>query len=149
MLGYCPSSLRFTPALLKAAFLRLPREQWDVPTGPDRFSPREVIMHMTFWEPVARGRMEQARLADGVEVPDWDEDQDAIDNAYHTLDPLAALERFAAEREMTMTFFESLGDGEWEKSFVHPVKGRLTIFGWGATMLGHDLYHLHQLEEAL
>jgi hypothetical protein len=149
MLGYCPGSLKLAPALLKAAFLRLPKEKWDVPTGPDRFSPREVIFHMAFWEPVARGRMELARLTDGVEVPDWDEDQHAKENAYHTLDPLVALDAFAEERGKTMSLFESLEEEEWEKAFVHPVKGRLTMFSWGATMLGHDLYHLHQLEEAL
>lgn len=92
--------------------------------------------------------MEQARLSDGVAVPDWDEDQHAKDHAYHTLDPIAALNVFEEERGRTMAFFESLEDGEWERAFVHPVKGRLTMFGWGATMLGHDLYHLHQLEEA-
>lgn len=103
---------------------------------------------MTFWEPVARWRAEQALEQDGVEVPDWDEDQHAKDFSYSTLDPKEALIRFAAEREKTMLLFEGLKGEEWQMKFTHPVKGTLTLYGWAATMLGHDLYHLAQLDES-
>lgn len=144
---YCPGSLVFGPALIEAAFNRIPQDQWDVPTGPDRFSPREVIHHMTFWEPVARWRVERALEENGAEVPDWDEDQHAKDFSYSTLDPIEALKTFAEERAKTAALYDSLQGDQWERTFVHPVKGRMTAYGWAATMLGHDLYHIAQLEE--
>lgn len=147
MIGYCPASLKLTPRLLRRIFGRIAQEKWNVPTGPDRFSPNEVVQHMAFWEPVARWRGEQALANDGVEVPDWDEDQHARDFSYSILDPREALDRFSAEREKTMEFFESLKEEEWLRRFTHPVKGTLTIYAWAATMLGHDLYHLSQLDD--
>lgn len=147
MIGYCPASLRLTPRLLKRIFGRITQDQWNQPTGPDRFSPNEVIQHMTFWEPVARWRAEQALIKDGVDVPDWDEDQHAKDFNYSELDPIDALDRFASEREKTMSLFDSLKLEDWQRRFTHPVKGTLTIYAWAATMLGHDLYHLAQLDD--
>lgn len=147
MLGYCPSSLKLTPRLLSRLFRRISQENWHRPTGPDRFSANEVVHHMAFWEPVARWRAEQALAQDGVEVPDWDEDLHAKEFSYSTLDPLAALDRFALEREKTMQLFDGLKGEEWLRKFPHPVKGTLTIYAWAATMLGHDLYHLAQLDD--
>jgi hypothetical protein len=138
MNSYCPAALIFTPALLEAAFSRIPQDKWDTPTGADRFSPREVIHHMTFWEPVARWRV----------VPDWDEDQHAKELNYSTLDPIEALKTFAEERAKTAALYDTLQGDQWDRTFVHPVKGRMTAYAWAATMLGHDLYHLSQLEDA-
>jgi len=103
---------------------------------------------MAFWEPVARWRMEEALVHDGAAVPDWDEDQHARDFSYSTLDPMEALVLFAEERQKTMSLFEGLSEEDWQRKFTHPVKGTLTLYAWAATMLGHDLYHLAQLEDA-
>lgn len=145
---YCPGSLVFGPALIEAAFKRIPEAKWASPTGPDRFSPTEVIHHLAFWEPVARWRAEQALNEDGVEVPDWDEDQHSKDFSYSALDPLKGLSTFAEERTKTANLYNTIQGDQWDRTFVHPVKGRMTVYGWAATMLGHDLYHLAQLEEA-
>lgn len=103
---------------------------------------------MAFWEPVARWRVERALEQTGAEVPDWDEDQHAKDFNYSDLDPHQGLETFASERAKTCALYNSLLGDQWERTFVHPVKGRMTVYGWAATMLGHDLYHIAQLEDA-
>lgn len=103
---------------------------------------------MTFWEPVARWRVERALEENGAEVPDWDEDQHAKEFSYSTLDPIEALKTFSEERAKTAALYDTLQGDQLDRTFVHPVKGRLTAYAWAATMLGHDLYHLSQLEDA-
>ncbi len=144
---YHPGSLVFGPGLLGAAFSRVPEDKWDLPTGPERFTPREVVFHLAYWEPVARWRVERALAENGVEVPDWDEDQHAKDFNYGSLDPVEGLRIYASEREKTVQLYNSVQGGQWEHAFVHPTKGRVTVSDWAASMMGHDLYHLAQLEE--
>jgi DinB family protein len=61
----------------------------------------------------------------------------------------AALVAFRRRRAETLDLFAGLAPGQWEKSGIHPVRGRFTIDAILSVMAWHDDNHLAQLIRAL
>lgn len=121
----------------------------DRPTHPDRFSPREVIAHMADWEPRLLDRMKKAASSPGSRVEAYDEGELAVANSYDRSDWREQLDLFEKSRLETISFLKSLANEDYDKKFVHPERGEVTIEDQAAMMLGHDQYHLDQLSEVL
>ncbi|MCU0315612.1 MAG: DinB family protein [Fimbriimonadaceae bacterium] len=132
--------------LIRRSFRRVPREDWDRPLELFRFSPREIMAHLADWESVARCRMKQAIERPGSEVTAWDEGKAAIDGDYHERDPFHELERFQQERAQTAAFLKGLDEDELQQTIHHPEYGIQSIADMVAFQLGHDLYHIDQLD---
>ena len=127
----------------------VPTEMMDTPTHPGRFTPREVIAHLADWEPISRGRMQTAQQTPGATVPDLDEGQIAIEKNYRAWDPHETAEEFILRRRETLDFLQSLPEEDWNKIAVHSARGPMTIYDYANLELGHDMYHLEQLCEAV
>ena len=121
----------------------------DRPTHPDRFSPREVIAHFADWEPIVLERLQRAAAHPGSSVEAYDEGELAERNAYSQSDWREQLRSFEKARKETITFLKGLSEEDFDKEFVHPERGNVTIEDQAAMMLGHDQYHLDQLSEVL
>lgn len=145
---YCPLSLHFGPDLVRAAYERIDPDAWDRPTHPDRFTPRQVLCHLAFWEPVALARMRLAEVDPGAAIDFWDEDGDVEANQYDAQDPYEMLARYQAARAATKAWLDAIPSAHWTRGVVHPQRGPLTIDDLANFQLGHDLYHLAQLEAA-
>ena len=146
---YLWEGLPVTAGVIRTFMERLDSAAIDRPTHPDRFSPREVIAHFADWEPILLERMKRAASAPGSVVDAYDEGELAIRNAYDKSDWNAKLQEFENARIETITFLKGLSQGDFDKTFLHPERGAVTIEDQAAMMLGHDLYHLDQLSEVL
>ncbi len=82
MHAYMPLSLKFSPDIFEWLMARVSEEKMDVPTHPERFSPRQIVCRLAFWGPVARWRMKRALEEDGAAVEGWDEDGHCIEANY-------------------------------------------------------------------
>ncbi|MCW5936482.1 MAG: DinB family protein [Fimbriimonadaceae bacterium] len=145
---YLTNVLEFGPKLMAYSCRRLPTESWDEPTGPGRFTPREILAHLADWEPVFLARMQQAVRLPGSVLKVWDEGQWAIDHRYAESDPEASLAAFAKARSETAEFLRKAPIESFAAAALHPEKGLMTVDDMANMLLGHDLYHLEQIEEA-
>lgn len=116
--------------------------KYDLRTDPDRFTLREAIAHLADWEPVMRGRILQAANNPGSDIPNWDEEQMALDNAYNEQGPVENAQKLLQERQITIKELEQLSPEQWLGTVTHPNRGTMTAYDWANTTLGHDLYHI-------
>ena len=146
---YVTLALGLTPRMVRRLLDNLPTTVYDVHTAPDRFSLREAIAHLADWEAIHLSRIQAAVLHPGSPMPDIDESQVAIDGKYADRDPHVEAARFISERPTLLAFLSSLTAADWSKTFVHSVKGELTVEEYTSAILGHDVYHLDHLLEYL
>ena len=130
-------------------FGRISPSCYDERLAPDRFTLREVVAHLADLEPVIKWRMELALSSPGAEIPNWDQDAEALAKNYSTWEVPATLELFANERAKTVELFESLSDEETRMPLQHPILGVISIFDIASFTLGHDCYHFEQVSHYL
>ena len=139
---YLLKSLEFGPSVLKSIIDRVPADRYDATLIPDRFTLREAVAHLVDFEPIFRGRMEDAYREPGITVASRDEEQMAIDHNYAHQDLEENLAKFIEERKTTAAFLRSLPKEAFETPLVHEQLGSLVIEDIANLLLGHDLYHL-------
>lgn len=142
---YLFPGLSVGPAAVRRVFMLIPEARWDEPTEPGRFSPREVIAHLADWEPIFLERMRLGVDTPGGTVAVYDEDLRAIEQGYSHSDPHAQLDRFEANRSVTIRFLEGLDEALFRNTYVHPERGEMAVEDQANMLLGHDLYHIEQL----
>ena len=111
---------------------------------------KEIVCHLRDTEEVFAARIEQVRVMD-VD-PRWGDsnaDRMAEERQYLRNDAEEALVAFRRRRAETLDLFTGLAPGQWEKSGIHPVRGRFTIDAALSIMAWHDDNHLAQLIRAL
>src|SRR5262249_52073677 len=111
---------------------------------------KEIVCHLRDTEEVFAARIEQVRVMD-VD-PRWGDsnaDRMAEERQYLRNDAEEALGAFRRRRAETLDLFTGLAPGQWEKSGIHPVRGRFTIDAVLSIMAWHDDNHLAQLIRAL
>lgn len=145
---YLVDGLARSQKLVGAALLRIPVYDLARPTGPGRFTPVEVLAHLADWEPIFAARMVAAVESPGTLVEVYDEGERADALGYADADPVECLGAWAQARAETVAFLRKLDPEGWEACIVHPERGQLSVLAQAATLLGHDIYHLEQLETA-
>lgn len=150
MNSYLFPALEKAPAAFAMIAKQIRADRMDVPTHPDRFTPRQVFAHMADWEPILRDeRLREAVRSPGCEVNAYDEGERAAERDYDSLDPEGQLALWADEREKTITFLRGLTPEQWTSEMHHPERGRMTVTDLANAMIGHDMYHVEQLLTAL
>lgn len=149
MHAYCPLALQFGPDTLARLMDKVAPAKLDEPTGPDRFSPRQVAAHLRFFEPVCLGRMKAAFAESGQTVEDWDEEADVARNNYDELEVGSLVAVWRQNRAETIAFLEALAPAAWACHVVHPSRGTMTIEDMANMLIAHDMYHVSQIVEVL
>jgi hypothetical protein len=144
--SYLVEALAAMPGLVREPASRIDAGTAGRPTGPGRFSPVEVLAHLADWEPIFRARMEQAARSPGLPVQAYDEGERAERLDYAAWPIERSLAQWAEERSETVRFLEALAGAGWACTVLHPERGELTVLQQAATLVGHDVYHLAQLE---
>ncbi len=146
---YLVKSLEFGPAVLERIVKVIPATRYDEQTSPDRFTLREAVAHLADFEPIFRGRMEDALRNPGVTVEPKDEEQMAIDHDYASQDLIANLNLFIEERRKTAELLRGLSPDGFETPLNHPHLGPLVLEDIANFLLAHDLYHLEHASQIL
>jgi len=142
---YLVPGLDCGPLVIQRLVEAMPAARYDIPTGPGRFTPREVVAHLADWEPVLRARIVTALESPGSKVPVYDEGQMAIDHRYRESDIQAQARLFVEERKRTSGLVASLTADQMKLTVIHPERGELSVEDVAGMLLGHDLYHVEQL----
>ncbi len=146
---YLIPALELGPKAVARIVRRINPARYDAPIDPDRFTIREVVAHLTDWEPIDRERLTLAVTSPGATIQPFDEVQMALDHGYRDTDieeMLAVLER---ERKITTEYIGSLSVEQWAGHAYHPERGMLSAVDLANLIIGHDLYHIEQLSAYL
>lgn len=147
---YLIPGLESSPKIFQALFERIDPALFDIPTGPGRFSPREVIAHLADWEPILRDERIRVGLeAPGSFIQSHDEGERATTQNYAAWQVPETLAKFAAERAKTVELVRGIPQSAWSNEVIHAQRGSETLGAVANFLLGHDLYHVQQLSELL
>lgn len=115
----------------------------DRPWALGKWTPRQVLAHLTDTEIVFAMRLRQAVAEDHHVIQPFD--QDAWAQGYGVADVDTALVLFEALRRWNVQFLEAQPGGVFGKMLTHPERGTMAFGTLVETMAGHDLNHLAQL----
>jgi hypothetical protein len=147
---YLIPGLRSGPVVVRVLVTRLPEGVLDLPTAPERFTPREIVAHLADWEPILLERMRACAQDPGTAILTYDEGQMAEEKRYRDWEVEEALENWERDRAATADFLQNLPADTFAGGYGdHPQWGRLTLSDQANMLLGHDLYHVEQLTTAL
>ena len=124
-------------------------DQFDVALTPEKFTLREVIAHLADLEETWLNRITSAVEYPGKEVENFDEDQRAIDHKYSAKDIHHELEVFDNRRRDTVAYLSGLAEDDWSSTITHPAHGAMSVLDIVMYMVGHDMYHVHQVSQYL
>ena len=116
----------------------------EEPPAPGKWSPREILCHLTDCELVFGYRLRQTLSEDHHIVQPFDQELWAAN--YAGYDPQAAMMTFSCIRQWNLMLLRSIGPAAMTKPVLHPERGEMTFRELVETMAGHDLNHLAQLE---
>jgi hypothetical protein len=123
---------------------RLGSEGFQRASAPGKWTARQIICHLADVEVAFAFRIRQALAEDRHVIQPFDET--AWSKPYASLDPQAAAESYMAVRRWNLALLKTLPDSAFSKPLNHPERGDMVFRDLIATMAGHDLNHLRQLE---
>ena len=146
---YLFPALSLSPVVFERLMGQIDTSRLDTPTPPGRFTPRQVIAHLADWEPILLGRLKQAVTNPGSTVAAYDEGERATEKGYGGMDVGEQLKVFAAARKDTVSYLESLSEDDMKKTAIHPERGPFSAQDLAFMIIGHDMYHVEQLTQAM
>lgn len=108
----------------------------------------EVVCHLRDTEELFLNRFQTILTNEEPKLLAIDPDAWARDRQYLRNDAGQALASFRSKREATLKLLGALAQEQWERSGIHPSRGRMTVKDFVALMASHDDNHLDQLRRA-
>jgi uncharacterized damage-inducible protein DinB len=139
--------LSTSPSALNQAIKSLGPERASEPIASGKWSPAQIAFHLADCEVAFGFRLRQTLAEDNHTVQPFDQDKWAQN--YSGMTVAQALVTFAALRNWNLQLIRSALPGNTDKRATHPERGTLTFGDIVATMAGHDLNHLSQIQKLL
>jgi len=112
--------------------------------APGKWSVQQILMHLAQVELVFGFRARMALTTPGYVVQPMDQDRwMAVEPP---LDPAGALAAYEAVRAMNLALFRRMTPEQRTTSLTHPERGAMHVWEIAASLAGHELHHLAQLE---
>lgn len=134
-----------TPSRLRDLTGKLGAQKLDRNPAPGKWSPREILCHLTDCEVVFAMRLRQTLAQPHHIVQPFDQDDWARRYSAYTAE--AALEVFSAIRRWNEMLVAQASAEDFARPVSHPERGQMTFKTIVETMAGHDTNHLQQLEK--
>jgi DinB superfamily len=136
--------LQETPQLLAQVMAKFSSEQISKRPAPDKWSPKEIAVHISEVEMMVAVRVRLVLGANGIGITGFD--QNAWAARYQQADLDTAMAAFHALRAANLALFRSLTPEQWEHYGMHSERGKETARRIVELCAGHDINHLRQLE---
>jgi len=134
-----------TPRMLQDAIAGLTPEQLDVPYRDGGWTVRQVVHHyaddhMNTYVRFKLALTEEAPLIKGYSEGLWAELPDARTGP---IEP--SLQLLAALHERWVLAWESMPETDWGRTFVHPVRGPVSLDHLASLYAWHGLHHVRHI----
>ncbi|MFI5144891.1 MAG: DinB family protein [Ignavibacteria bacterium] len=123
----------------------IPTEAIDYKPAPDKWSIREVIIHLTDCEANGFVRIKKALAENGEPVTPYDQDKWAAHLHYDSQSIDENLELFKMLRNLLTKLLYQIQDDEWHNYMAHPERGNITVKDFIDEMNEHVETHIKQI----
>lgn len=120
---------------------------WNQPWAPNKWTLREIMVHVAQWEIIFG-----YRLACGVTTPGFaiqPADQDKLMTRTAQIDGPTAFAAFEGARRMNIGLIQGFTTADRDVTIMHPEYGALTPNDLITQMAGHGIHHLKQIRATL
>src|SRR4051812_48444194 len=126
--GLLTTALEGTPAVIQRMLAGLAPEDamWDFRPDPTRFTLREIVAHLADWEIAVSERLTRTRDEERPFLPNWDEEQKAVEGDYEHSDSGASLRALRVRREHTVALLRALPNEAWLRVAEREFAGEMT-----------------------
>jgi hypothetical protein len=114
--------------------------------APEKWSIKEVIVHVGDAEMVAVHRMKKVIAEDNPLLLKFDPDLWSARLDYVSLDMQLYLDIFKGLRQGMASILINLTEADWQRTGIHNVSGKLTLFDIVSMFVGHVERHIKQIE---
>lgn len=121
----------------------------DPADGEKRWTVLEVVCHLRNFDRIFQSRVRQMLRESEPTLQAYDHEQMAIEFRYNEQDLRMALAELHALRREFVALFESLNEAQWQRSAIHPERGRFTMDDALMQVGLHDALHLEQITRIL
>lgn len=122
-------------------------DRLDHRSGPDEWTPREVVHHLADAEMIAAVRLRRLLAEDEPEILGYDE-QEYTQRLHYDRPIESSLAAFKAARDTSAEILERLTEEDWERAGVHSERGRYSVDTWLEIVSAHGHDHAEQIRRA-
>ena len=129
-----------------AFFKTIPVDKLDYRYQPEKWSIKDIILHLTDCERIFQYRALRISRNDKTPLPGFEENDYAIEaNATNrTLESL--LNEYSSVRKATASLFNSFSDEQLQKIGTASEK-EITVRAIGIIIMGHELHHINIIKD--
>ncbi len=129
---------------------QFPQEVWNYKSSPDRWSIKEILVHLADSEANAFVRCRRLIAEPGKPVTVWDQNVWAKSLNYSNQNPEDALELLKWQRRTTYNILKTLPESTWSNTVTHPEHphhGEYTLDKWLDIYSRHVQSHINQMQK--
>jgi hypothetical protein len=134
---------------LRAYVDDLPEGALDFKCGPDKWTIREILIHMADSEAHGHLRGKKIIVESGAKITAYDQDAWADKLGYNDMDHADALELFRLLRKNMVPILKKLPEETWHNYIMHPESGKITLQDWIQLYIDHVNNHIQQMNRNL
>ncbi len=127
----------------------LPEGSVDYKPAPDKWSIREILVHLADSEANSYVRARKIIAESGSAITAYDQDLWTQKLFYSEMKPDDALALFRLLRKNMVPVLERLSADAWHNYIVHPESGKITLQDWIQLYIDHVDNHIHQMNRNL
>ena len=124
-----------------------PKKMWDYKPAPNRWSIKEIILHMADSEANSYVRCRKIIAENGSNIMVYDQDKWAENLKYRDQNIETSLELFKQLRLNTYNLLLTIPEDTWDNYCMHPESGRVTLRDWLKTYTDHVHIHIGQMRD--
>jgi hypothetical protein len=132
---------------LQNALREFPFEMWDFKPAQDKWSIKEIIVHITDSEINGYIRFRKAIAEKGTEITAYDQDAWAEQLHYSSRSIDTNLELFRLLRVLNYSLLISIPDDKWINSIKHPEIGNVNVHELLKIYADHVPVHIKQMKK--
>ena len=136
--------LRSTLAGYQQVFAHNTAADWETPRVPGKWTPHQIMVHVTQWELIFSARIRTALAMPGYVVQAMEQD-DLLNIEAPAVDARTAASAFEGIRRMNIALLSGLTPAQRATEITHPEFGVIHIEDLIVTLAGHGAHHLTQL----
>lgn len=121
----------------------------DPSDGDKGWTVLEVVCHLRDFDRIFRSRARQMLAESEPALQGYDHERMAVEFHYNDQDLRTALAELHLSRMETAALFEELQGEQWERSGIHPERGRFTMDDALMQVGLHDMLHIEQITRIL
>ena len=131
---------------LQNALREFPMEMWDFKPAPDKWSIKEILIHITDSEINGYMRCRMIISQSGSTITPYDQDAWAANLNYSASSIDTAQEIFRLLRVVNYSLLKNLKEETWNNYVSHPENGKITLKEWLNIYTSHVHTHINQMK---